>query len=338
MIIIHHVGPSPESNGGMAAVIESYLMMSATGFAMRALPTWEPGSRVRATVLTLRSLRRVLSMNAEANIVHLHLSERGSFIREGLFAIVCRVRGTPVVATLHGANFTEFSRKYSTLVRIVLSSISHVMTLGPDHREVVEKIAPNVPVSTILNPVDVPSDVLPYQAKEDQIVFAGEVGRRKGFDRLLAAWSRASKNGWAVLACGPKGDINPSEAEYDRFEYLGNLKRAEARSLIARAKVVCLPSRAEVLPMTILEAVAAGTHVVATRVGEYKSLLECPNISWITERESESTAELVAAFERLTVGSDMTQESTAGIMWIRQHASITAVQSQLEEVYQRVVR
>jgi glycosyltransferase involved in cell wall biosynthesis len=57
-------------------------------------------------------------------------------------------------------------------------------------------------------------------------------------------------------------------------DFLGLLSTADMLAEYARCSLVALPSRQEVLPMTVIEAMAVGAPVVATRAGGLADLVE----------------------------------------------------------------
>jgi glycosyltransferase involved in cell wall biosynthesis len=200
-------------------------------------------------------------------VAHVHLSEGGSFLREGAIVMAARARGLRCVITLHGAEFTVFSVRHRRLVRAVLRAASVVIALSEDVGDIVKRIDGRVRVEVLPNPIYLDVAAGPTRETRELVLFAGEIGVRKGADVLARAWADiASRRPQATcIMVGPQTELTIGPAE--RLEVRGSVSRREARDLIREARVIALPSRAEALPMLLLEAAAAGRPFVSTPVG-----------------------------------------------------------------------
>ena len=272
------LGPSCDEIGGIQTVIRTYLSWSLDGYEFIHIPTWvskrESLVEVAKAVGSLFSIR---GMAAET-ICHFHLSHKGSMIREGLLAAFARLLGFRMYATVHGSQFAELTRtskfwRYvekqalSSFVRIgVLNqeSLAAVGTLGLGERT---RIIPN---PSPIAPSSLPSESISV-ADSLVTVFAGTIGTRKGVDVLLDAWRavQALQPRAVLEICGP---IEPgfSHPELESY-YRGELSHPEVVSRLAKARIAVLPSRAEAMPMFVLEALALGRCLVVTDVGAMKS-------------------------------------------------------------------
>jgi glycosyltransferase involved in cell wall biosynthesis len=99
-------------------------------------------------------------------------------------------------------------------------------------------------------------------------VYVGRGGDRvKAVDRLQGAMRLVPDLNW-VAAPGDGFETSP------RVLKTGSLNNAQVRELMTRASGLALCSRYEGNPLVVLEALALGTPVVATRVGAIPSLSE----------------------------------------------------------------
>ena len=106
------------------------------------------------------------------------------------------------------------------------------------------------------------------------VVFAGRCCEAKGLHDLFDAIALlAPAMPRLRLECAGEGDLHAalrrarSLGIADRIRLRGWITPRERDELLARATVFVLPSHAEALPMSVLEAMAAGCPVVATSVG-----------------------------------------------------------------------
>lgn len=114
----------------------------------------------------------------------------------------------------------------------------------------------------------------------NQYIFVGRIDKLKGVDILLRAWKKMNNTDFKLMICG----IGPMEdwcKKYIADNQLINVKmkgfvsNEEVRSLIANCKALILPTQwYEGFPMTVLEAVSAGTPVICSNLGNVGSLIK----------------------------------------------------------------
>ncbi len=97
------------------------------------------------------------------------------------------------------------------------------------------------------------------------VLFAGQVGLRKGVPHLIEAWEKLKLSDARLLLAGsmnlPREYLNEHAAS---FEYLGALPRAELLDLMATIDLFVFPSLAEGFGLVIGEAMASGVPVLTT--------------------------------------------------------------------------
>lgn len=274
-----NIGGGGSRPGGIAAVIEDYKRWSFENYDLEVHGTYVPGSRT-GSVAAYAGAFSFLSFAARkrVGVAHVHLSQRGSFIREGLLLVVCRLRRIPAVATVHGSEFESFANARPALVKAILRLPHSVIVLHAHAASQISGLLPEQRVVVVPNAA--PLDAAPTAAHRRSqtsplVLFAGEVGRRKGCDVLLAAWpyvhSRMPEARLQLL--GAFGaDFSPRSLPAG-VEAPGPQPRSAVWKRLAEARCAVLPSRAEAFPIFILEAMSWSCPVIATRVAGVPELV-----------------------------------------------------------------
>lgn len=146
----------------------------------------------------------------------------------------------------------------------------------------IKRIAPSANVIQIFNPVTVTNTIDEVTARSSNtLVFLGQFGRRKGIFDLLAALAALKVRFPEIrLQCGGDGDIPGVVARAeelglsDNIEVLGWVSGVAKQRVLAEGTIYVLPSYAEGLPISVLEAMEAGMPVVATTVGGIPDAIE----------------------------------------------------------------
>lgn len=127
--------------------------------------------------------------------------------------------------------------------------------------------ASNKPV--VLVPYGTPADEISPRSQSPNgpftVLFAGQVGLRKGVPHLIEAWEKLKLSDARLLLAGsmnlPREYVNEHAGS---FEYLGALPRAELLDLMATVDLFVFPSLAEGFGLVIGEAMASGVPVLTT--------------------------------------------------------------------------
>jgi len=121
----------------------------------------------------------------------------------------------------------------------------------------------------------------------------------------------------------------------ERIHFLG--RRADVPKLLRGFDVFVLPSRFEGLPMTVIEAMAAGLPVVATKVGSLHEIVEDGGTGLLVRPKE--PPELAAAVEKLVADERLRKVmGAAGRKVAVERFSLSAAARQHEELYRRLLR
>jgi len=222
------------------------------------------GLRPSLVVKLARTFRRW-----RPDVVHTH-DDRALFYA-GPAAWVTRV--PLVVNTRHGRNF-HFTPRQVAVGRRLARLVDRYVSVSDDARTlcVAEGIAPSR-LRTILNGIDTGRFRFGGPDPSGPVVTVARLSPEKDVANLVRATAIAAERvpelRVEVAGGGPcLADLNRLAVELgasDHIAFLGEVR--EIPALLARARIFVLPSRSEGIPLTVLEAMACGLPVVATRVG-----------------------------------------------------------------------
>jgi glycosyltransferase involved in cell wall biosynthesis len=266
LIEVHHFGPDIRRVGGIERVVEILVDHDVGADRTVFHPTRARGSAKDFLLSVLGVTIGTLRLPSGA-IAHVHLSQGGSFIREGWVLVLANMRGHASVATIHGSRFIAFARARPRLVRFVLKRASAVTCLSDEALDTIHRLVPEARVTLVPNPV--PTDRNSQRAGDaDEIVlFAGEISERKGVDVLCQAWPMVSARRPAAtcMLVGPRTRL--AVPQLDGMTVAPPVSAKEISALLHKARVIVLPSRNEGMPMILTEALSAGRPFVSTPVG-----------------------------------------------------------------------
>lgn len=276
------LGSALDVRGGVSAMVRVCLehgLFDRQGATY--LETHVDGSRWRKLAQAARAWIRFmrLLLTGRVALAHVHLNSDASFWRKSLFLVPAMALGVPCVLQVHCGAFLDFYRDRCgpaarAFVRWVLRRARAVVALSELSREALLRIDPALEVLVIPNPVRIPAEPAPLDRGPPTVLFLGMITEAKGAFDLLRAWPRVREAiPGARLVLAGEGDRERAGAlarEYgfeDCLEMPGWVVGTDKERLVARAWALALPSRWEAMPMAVLEAMAAGLPVVASRVG-----------------------------------------------------------------------
>jgi glycosyltransferase involved in cell wall biosynthesis len=262
------VGSDPTERGGMATVTALMLKHRPD---IRMVVTHREGPVVKRLWLWLAGTGQVVAALARrrVDVVHAHMSERGSVIRKGVVVLLAKAFRVPVVVHCHGAEFVEWfqglPRPVQRIVAWTFRQADLFAVLGVSWRRTYASLLRVTRIAVLGNPVELP----PVTAKPAglRVVFLGRFGARKGSAAVLRAVAGLPVD--VVMAGdGEVAETRALAAELGvRAEIHTWLAPADRDRVLASAHVFVLPSRDEGLPMALLEAMGHGLVPVVSPVG-----------------------------------------------------------------------
>jgi glycosyltransferase involved in cell wall biosynthesis len=276
------LGPDLAVRGGVSSVeqlICDYLPPYASIRHVATMNEGSWGARARVFGQAATTLWRALQ-TIEPTVVHIHFASRGSTLRKMLLAQMVLHARKPLILHAHGAGFDQFHRGLPAILRRrvnrILQQAHVVIALSSQWREFFIReceLAPSQ-VVVLANPVKVPARVPDRDGRSQvQFLHLGRLGKRKGGYDLLSAFAALpeSLRQKARLVMAGDGDVEGmrklAEPLGDRVRVLSWIDAQERDRLLAESDVFALPSYAEGVPMSLLEAMAAGLPAITTAVG-----------------------------------------------------------------------
>ena len=262
----------------------------ASGAAMARVPGLSPELRPQDDARALGSLVRAMR-RLRPDIVHTHTAKAGMLGRAA--AVMAGGRRPKVVHTYHGhvlegyfgpvknATYRELERRLATfsdaLVGVSNATVDDLVRLGVAPREKfrVIPIGLNLGRFAETNAADGSAFRAEAGVEEGELLltFVGRLVPIKRVDVLLRAFAHArSRDAPVRLALVGDGDLRPGlEAMAAELGVRSHVwfagYRADMLPVVAASDVAVLTSDNEGTPVSLIEAAAAGTPAVATRVG-----------------------------------------------------------------------
>jgi glycosyltransferase involved in cell wall biosynthesis len=287
-LVVAIVGPAPGRWGGIAEVART-LREEWTALGHEVICV-DPSERGRANPIMLFRLGQRLRRLARDNDlrVHLNVSTGASTWRKVVLARMLESRSIPYLVHLHSGAYREFVARQGPwrrrMVRRLFASAHAVAVVSEAQATLVRDAL------GIADPVVVPNGVADTgfgpegRAKSERthLVFIGRVGHEKGTPLVVEALAELARSGqqdWQldVFGDGHIEELRSRAAESGIGQNVtvhGWSDRQTTIGALRRAHIFVLPSRAEGLPMALLEAMSAGSCVVASSVGGIPDVIE----------------------------------------------------------------
>ena len=175
------------------------------------------------------------------------------------------------------ANEIHFIKKTSFLKKYLLKNFDEIIVLNLETHTSVQKLGiPSNKIHYIPNPVDNIFFNSFNSIHKYDILFVGEISRRKRLDHLLGVFNQLRKNFNKISLCivGPVTDKNYEVELQKLYKYKedsgitvkGQISREELVKVYNESKIFVLPSKSEGMPNVLLEAMSCGLTVVASNI------------------------------------------------------------------------
>lgn len=238
-----------------------------------SVPTAANGSVAPLAPDPSAQLRTIRALRDEGfDVVHLHEP-----LCPGPTQTVLLFRNAPLLGTFHAAGESASYRYLRSPLRWLAGRLDRRAAVSQAAVDLAARYFPGE-YELLFNAVeiDVWAKAEPWPRDErPTVLFVGRHEPRKGLDVLLASLAvlPPEVRVW-VVGEGPDTDaLRARHAGDDRIEWLGRVDDVEKRRRMVAADVFCTPAlRGESFGIVLLEAMAAGTPVVASDIDGYRNV------------------------------------------------------------------
>jgi len=265
----------------------------------------------------LASFRSRLPANARRFLLGENRTPGSADLFHGLNQRLPRARSRRSVATFHDLfvltgdySTPEFRRRFAEQARQAAERADRVIAVSQfTARQVVDLLGVEAARVRVVHHGVRMAAAMPA-AREKIILHVGAIQHRKNIARLVDAFERVDGE-WQLVLAGSSGYRAPEILEHiasatsrERIRVLGYVPAAELAGWYRRASIFAFPSLDEGFGMPVLEAMAAGTPVVASDRSAVPEV--AGNAAWLVNPEH--TEALANALVELTRNPDRRAE------------------------------
>jgi glycosyltransferase involved in cell wall biosynthesis len=298
------VGPGPAQIGGVATFIKILLSSPVLRkkYELLHLDTTRgplgAGLASRFALINIVYLVRqvynflLIVIRNRPQIIHVPITSYWAFWKDTVFILLGRTFGLKVVAHLHGGLFERYYRESAPIVRGLIRWAlyrPHVIVALSNHwKRFLLGVGSELRVEIVPNTIE-PSFV-PVIDQESYktvgaitVLFVGQLGQHKGVFDILKSVPLVAEHRPDIRFVFAGASENQHEgAEIEKaskslngaVQFLGQVTGQAKLDLFLKSNLFILPSYAENLPYSLLEAMAAGLPVISTPVGAIPEVIE----------------------------------------------------------------
>lgn len=338
------VGSDLSVKGGIVSVIKNYLGYDGWNEAdISFVPTHMEGTLWQKAWFFLKSVRKIRKLlNTRLfDVVHIHVSERGSFARKAIILRMAKRKHCKVILHHHGAEFLDFYRKSTDKQKIsrILAEADLNLVLSRRLIPIYREISPDAKVECLYNVVRTPAHNQ-YAPNAREFTMLGRLAERKGTFALLDTIKMIDHSldrDVKFNLCGDgdielvKDRVRELQIEH-RIGHLGWVEGSTKDQVLDRTMAHVLFSYNEGLPMSILETMGRGIVNIATRVAAIPEVITDGTTGFLVEPgDTDGLARVLLEVSRNA--SLRKQISENSFAYIGQEFSLGSGIARLEQIY-----
>ncbi len=285
------VATSRKTRGGITSVIKAHENGEQwKKYHCRWIETHQDGPAWRKIVYLLCALVQFAFFIPFYDMVHIHTADKASATRKWVFASVAKLLRKKILVHIHLADERSLLDSHvNQRILKLLQLADYIIVLSPQWKSRLVEVMPEAESIThvLYNPC-IPAHRDTTIAKKNQILLAGTICRRKGYDTALKGFSLVAKKypDWKIVFAGNPyllegfdelEDGKRLAKEYgieEQVEWLGWISGKNKERVFNETSIYCLASVREGFPMAVLDAWAYGLPCVMTPVGGIPDLVK----------------------------------------------------------------
>jgi phosphatidylinositol alpha-mannosyltransferase len=300
-----------------------------------SLPTSANGSIAPVAPDPSAALRTMRALNDEAfDVIHLHEP-----LVPGPTATALLLQIAPTVGTFHAAGESGSYRAFNRTARWAAGHLNTRVAVSDAAEELARRYLDGS-YTVLYNGIETERFRLPDVVREvaPTILFCGRHEPRKGLETLLEAMSflPAEFRLW-VASDGPElPALEERHRSDDRITWLGRVTDEEKIRLLNEATFFSAPSLGgESFGLVLLEAMAAGTCLVASDIDGYRQVARHAEDGWLVEPANPRA--LAEAIGMLWSNEELRIRLVTDGFARAQHYSMTTLAERYVEIYERLL-
>lgn len=269
------VATSRKTRGGITSVIKAH----ETGehwkkYHCKWIETHRDGNNIRKLWYLITALIQYILILPFYDIVHIHIATTKSAHRKKIFFYLAKLLRKKTIFHFHPSNEKFlYNINNQKLYRKLFSKADIVLVLSEQwKRWIYETLSLSEKIEVLYNPC--PEVCRREDIRKKQILFAGSIIQRKGYETLIRAFGKIAYKypEWKVVFAG-NGEIENGKkiaielGISQQITFLGWVNGVEKEKVFQESMIYCLASDGEGFPMGVLDAWAYGIPCIMTPVG-----------------------------------------------------------------------
>ena len=295
------IGPSRDTKGGMTTVVNNYFEYGLENHVeLKYIESINDKNLINKFLKEKKGFIEYLFNVKKYDIVHIHMASRRSTFRKIKYIKIAKKYNKKVILHIHGGGFKKFydeecNLKKQKYIKKYLNYCDKVIVLSEEWKKYFEKLFAKEKITIVYNGVNIPKDYN-KDINNKKILFLGRLVKEKGIYELIESIKDLTKEYKDIqLYIGGDGDLEKLKelVKEQKLEnniiFLGWIDTKTKEKYLKGCSFFILPSYFEAMPVSLLEAMAYKSIVIATNVGGIPQIIT-NNTNGILIKEKNNTA------------------------------------------------